>query len=196
MARTRRTQAHERFRHQAGQPTCSHTSAQSGSLRQGSTYRHGGLRGLRAHAASLGARERSIAATATRWAREARAGHDLVADLARGRHVDRAREALEEVGDEGGGSPRLANELDRKLTVVQGGERAEKGESLGVQPAGYLNQEEDGGVALGDGRLVVALLGRLLAGEVLSNCPRRVLARAGILGRSGYCSVASSLPGA
>ena len=49
---------------------------------------------------------------------------------------------------------------------VQGGERAEKGESLGVQPAGYLNQEEDGGVALGDGRLVVALLGRLLAGEV------------------------------
>lgn len=35
---------------------------------------------------------------------------------------------------------------------MQGGERAEKGESLGVQPAGYLNQEEDGGVALGDGR--------------------------------------------
>ena len=86
-----------------------------------------GLRGLRAHAASLGARERSIAATATRWAREARAGHDLVADLARGRHVDRAREALEEVGDEGGGSPRLANELDRKLTYGRAGRR-ESGE--------------------------------------------------------------------
>ena len=39
---------------------------------------------------------------------------------------------------------------------------AAKGESLGVQPAGYLNQEEDGGVALGDGRLVVTLLGAFL----------------------------------
>ena len=172
MARTRRTQAHERFRHQAGQPTCSHTSAQSGSLRQGSTYRHGGLRGLRAHTASLGARERSIAATATRWAREARAGHNLVADLARGRHVDRAREALEEVGDEGGGGPRLANELDRKLTVVQGGERAEKGESLGVQPAGYLNQEEDGGVTLGDGRLLAGSYSPFLAAFLPVNYSR------------------------
>ena len=58
----------------------------------------------------------------------------MVADLARGRHVDRAREALEEVGEEGGGSPRLADELDRELAVVQGGERAEEGESVGVLP--------------------------------------------------------------
>ena len=52
----------------------------------------------------------------------------MVADLARGRHVDRAREALEEVGEEGGGGPRLADELDRKLAVVQGGEGSEEGE--------------------------------------------------------------------
>ena len=62
-------------------------SAQRGSLHRESTYRHRGLRGLRAHTASLGARERSVATTATRWACEAGAGHDLVADLARGRHV-------------------------------------------------------------------------------------------------------------
>ena len=62
---------------------------------------------------SLGARERPVATATTRWACEAGARHDLVTDLTRSRHVDCAREALEEVRDEGGGGPRLTGQLDR-----------------------------------------------------------------------------------
>ena len=68
-------------------------------------------------AANLGACERLVATTATRRAREAGAGHDLVADLARGRHVDRTREALERkyVMKEVAVHERPADELNRMV---------------------------------------------------------------------------------
>ena len=94
----------------------------SGAAQSGAKRRGAGHRALR----RFGARERAVASASARWAGKPWAGRDLVADLVGGRHVDGAREALQEVRLEVGHGPGLADEVVWKLVVVQLGERAEE----------------------------------------------------------------------